>query len=68
MIIGVLTEIFPVFCLIIIAAVPIIIKSGNKLRRSYDKLNQIIPIMSSTLVFSRITGILFVIGFLIPII
>ena len=68
MIIGVLTQIFPIFCLIIIATVPLIIKSGHKLRHGYDKLNKIIPIMGSTLAFSRITGILFVTGFLIPII
>jgi len=68
MIIGVLTQIFPIFCLIIIATVPLIIKSGHKLRQGYDKLNKIIPIMGSTLAFSRITGILFVTGFLIPII
>ena len=59
---------FPIFCLIIIATVPLIIKSGHKLRQGYDKLNKIIPIMGSTLAFSRITGILFVTGFLIPII
>ena len=68
MIIGVLTQIFPIFCLIIIATVPLIIKSGHKLRHGYDKLNKIIPIMGSTLAFSRITGVLFVIGFLIPMI
>jgi len=31
----------------------------------YDKLINLIPIMSSTLYFSRITGVLLIVGFLV---
>ena len=66
-IIAVVFEIFPVFCLIILSTVPLIIKSGQKLKQNYDKLTNLIPVMSSTLYFSRITGALLVVGFLVNI-
>ena len=66
-IIAVVFEIFPVFCLIILSTVPLIIKSGYRLKQNYDKLTNLIPVMSSTLYFSRITGALLVVGFLVNI-
>ena len=67
-IIAVVFEIFPVFCLIILSTVPLIIKSGQKLKQNYDKLTNLIPVMSLTLYFSRITGVLLVVGFLVSIV
>jgi len=67
-IIAVVFEIFPVFCLIILSTVPLIIKSGYRLKQNYDKLTNLIPVMSSTLYFSRITGVLLVVGFLVNIV
>jgi len=67
-IIAVVFEIFPVFCLIILSTVPLIIKSGYRLKQNYDKLTNLIPVMSSTLYFSRITGALLIVGFLVNII
>ena len=67
-IIAVIFEIFPIFCLIILLTVPLIIRSGLKLKQNYDKLINLIPVMSSTLYFSRITGALLVVGFLVNII
>ena len=67
-IIAVVFEIFPVFCLIILSTVPLIIRSGQKLKQNYDKLTNLIPVMSSTLYFSRITGALLVVGFLVNIV
>jgi len=67
-IIAVVFEIFPVFCLIILSTAPLIIRSGLKLKQNYDKLTNLIPVMSSTLYFSRITGALLVVGFLVNII
>ncbi len=67
-IIAVVFEIFPVFCLIILSTVPLIIKSGQKLKQNYDKLTNLIPVMSSTLYFSRITSALLVVGFLVSIV
>jgi len=62
---AVIFEIFPIFCLIILSTVPLIIRSGLKLKQNYDKLINLIPVMSSTLYFSRITGALLVVGFLL---
>ena len=67
-IIAVIFEIFPVYCLIILLTIPLIVKSGQKLKQNYDKLINLIPVMSSTLYFSRITGALLVVGFLVNII
>tara|TARA_B110001454_G_scaffold182831_1_gene177554 strand:+ start:824 stop:1705 length:882 start_codon:yes stop_codon:yes gene_type:complete len=55
----------PVLCLISLAAVPIAINSIKKLKSSISDENKVIPAMKSTLMFSRISGGLFVIGFFI---
>ena len=41
------------------------IKSGIGLKKNYDSIDNLVPFMSSTLKFSRITGALFVVSFLI---
>ena len=64
-IVAIIFEIFPVFCLIILLTVPLIVKSARKLKQNYDELTKLVSVMSSTLYFSRITGVLFVIGFLL---
>ena len=64
---AVISEIFPISCLIILATIPLIIKSGHKLKQNYEELTNLIPAMSSTLYFSRITGALLVVGFLVNI-
>ena len=66
-IMAVISEIFPISCLIILATIPLIIKSGHKLKQNYEELTNLIPAMSSTLYFSRITGALLVVGFLVNI-
>jgi 1,4-dihydroxy-2-naphthoate octaprenyltransferase len=67
-VLAVFFEIFPIFCLLILLTIPLIIRSGLKLKQNYDKLINLIPVMRSTLYFSRITGVLFVVGFLVNII
>ena len=64
-IIGVTVNIFPVFSLISFLSIPLMIKSGFGLQKNYDSVENLVPYMSSTLMFGRITGTLFVIGFLI---
>jgi len=64
-VIAVFFEIFPIFCLLILLTIPLIIRSGLKLKQNYDKLINLIPVMSSTLYFSRITGVLLIVGFLV---
>jgi 1,4-dihydroxy-2-naphthoate octaprenyltransferase len=65
--IGVATNLFPILSLISYLAIPLMLKSGIGLQRNYDSIDNLVPYMSSTLMFGRITGVLFVIGFLIPI-
>ncbi len=62
---AIIIEVFPIYCLIILSTVPLVIKFGKKLKQNYGKLDKLLPIMSSTLVFSRVTGILLVVGFLL---
>ena len=66
-IVSVILDVFPLFCISILLTFPLIIKSGKKLKTSYNKLPGLISIMSSTLVFSRITGGIFFILSLIHI-
>ena len=65
-VIGVMLNYLPVLTLISLVSLPLIIKSGIGLQKNYDSVENLVPYMSSTLKFSRLTGILFVISFLIP--
>ncbi len=64
---AVVFEIFPIFCLIILSTIPLIIKSGHRLKQNYDELTGLVSSMNLTLYYSRITGALLVIGFLVSI-
>ena len=65
LIFGVYFEIFPYYCLISLLSIPLVISSGKKLKHSYNSVEKLVPVMGSTLAFSRITGTLFVIGFVL---
>jgi 1,4-dihydroxy-2-naphthoate octaprenyltransferase len=62
---GIFYEVFPIYCVISIAMFPLIIKAGLLLKQNFDNINNLIPTMSYAITFSRITGALFVIGFLL---
>lgn len=62
---GIFYEIFPIYCIISLAMFPLIIKAGLLLKQNFDDINKLIPAMSYTITFSRITGAIFVIGFLL---
>ncbi len=64
--IGVSVNLFPLLSLISLLSFPLMIKSGLGLQKNYDAIDDLIPFMSSTLQFSRLTGILFALSFLIP--
>ena len=66
-VIGILFNLFPLLSLICLLSFPLMIKSGLGLQKNYDSVNDLVPYMSSSLKFSRITGILFVLSFLIPV-
>jgi 1,4-dihydroxy-2-naphthoate octaprenyltransferase len=63
---GVMLEIFPVYSLISLVMLPLIIKVGYVLQKNFDDIEKIVSLMSKTIIFSRITGVLFVLSFLIP--
>ena len=65
--IGILFNLFPLLSLISLLSFPLVIKSGLGLQKNYNSVNDLVPFMSSSLKFSRITGILFVLSFLISI-
>ena len=64
-IVGVSLNLFPLISLITFLSIPLMIKSGFGLQKNYDSVDELVPFMSSTLMFSRITGALFVLSFLI---
>ena len=66
-ILGVSTSLFPTITLITFLSIPLVFKSGFGLKKTFDSVEKLIPYMSSTLMFSRITGALFVLSFLIGI-
>ena len=63
-VIGVSVSLFPFLSLITLLSFPLIIKSGLGLQKNYDAIDELVPYMSSTLKFSRITGVLFALSFL----
>jgi 1,4-dihydroxy-2-naphthoate octaprenyltransferase len=67
-IVGVFLGLFPVLSLISFFSIPLMIKSGCGLQKNYDSVDDLVPFMSSTLMFSRLTGVLFVIGFLVSLV
>jgi len=64
-IIGVSSNLFPLTSMICFLSAPLMVKSGFGLKKNYDSIENLVPFMSSTLMFGRITGVLFVVGFLI---
>lgn len=63
--IGVLINLFPLISMISFLSFPLVIKSGIGLQKNYDSIDNLVPYMYSTLMFGRVTGILFVTSFLL---
>ena len=63
--VGVITELFQLSSLIVFVGIPLMVKSGLGLKKNFDSTDTLFPFMSSTLMFSRISGSLLVIGFLV---
>ena len=64
-IVGISIGAFPILSFITLFSIPLMIKTGLGLKRNFDSIDELVPSMSSALMFSRITGVLFVISFLI---
>lgn len=65
---GMVIGAFPIFCMISFAAAPLIFIAGSRLKASLDDNAKFVPIMKSILFFSRLTGALFIVGFLAQIV
>ena len=59
------TENFPVYTLLTLFAIPLVVKSGRRLKSAYNDTKKMIEPMSTTISFSRICGALLILGFLI---
>ncbi|MFB5633887.1 MAG: prenyltransferase [Candidatus Nitrosomaritimum aestuariumsis] len=64
---GISLRIFPISAIIALIPIPLIIQAGLGLKKNYDQTDLLVPFMSKTLMFSRISGALFVVGLLIGI-
>ena len=65
-ILGVSSGLFPVLSLITFVGIPLAVRAGMGLKRHCDRIEDLVPFMSATLLFSRMTGSLLVASFLIP--
>ena len=63
-VLGVLTHFLPNLSLITLLTIPLLIKSGLGLKEDFDNIEKLVPIMSSCVLYSRVTGILLVLSFL----
>lgn len=63
-ILGISIGVFPLLSLITLFSLPLVVKAGLGLKRNFNSVSELLPSMSSTLMFSRITGTLFVLSFL----
>ncbi|MDE1841311.1 MAG: prenyltransferase [Thaumarchaeota archaeon] len=62
-----ISGIFPFITLITLATIPMTIRSGKSLIKNYENVEELVPVMQGFVTYSRITGALFVISFLIGI-
>ena len=62
---GVASGIFPVVSLMTLATIPIAVRAAIALKKNYDNINGLVPIMERFVTYGRITGALFVVSFLV---
>ena len=65
--IGVTAQILPIFSLITLFTIPLLIKSGQGLKQNFEDTEKLVPVMSSCVLYSRITGVLLLLSFLFSI-
>ena len=63
-ILGVFIGVFPILSLITLFSIPLVVKAGFGLKRNFNSVDELVPSMALTLLFSRITGALLVLSFL----
>lgn len=62
---GIFTHVLPIFSLITLLTIPLLIKAGLGLKQNFDNLDKIVPTMGSFVSYSRITGLLLILSFLL---
>ena len=62
---AVVLRFFPIISLITFVTIPIVIKSGMSLKQKFDQIEEFVPIMKNFVSYSRITGVLLVISFVV---
>ena len=62
---GIITQTLPILSLITLFSIPLLIKSGLGLKRSFDDVEKLVPVMASCVSYGRITGTLLVLSFLL---
>ncbi|MBM3903738.1 MAG: prenyltransferase [Thaumarchaeota archaeon] len=67
-IVGIIFDLLPVYSAMTFTTMPMVIKSSKKIKKSIDDLEQFIHTMKATVLYSRITGALFVISIVIAIV
>jgi 1,4-dihydroxy-2-naphthoate octaprenyltransferase len=67
-VLSILLGIFPVVTIITLATIPLAIRSGVSLKKKYNEVQELVPVMQGFVTYSRVTGVLFVVAFLIGII
>jgi 1,4-dihydroxy-2-naphthoate octaprenyltransferase len=61
---GTATHVLPIISLSTLLTIPLLMKSGLKLKQNFDDVDKIVPTMGSFVSYSRITGLLLVLSFL----
>lgn len=64
---SVILGVFPIISLITLSTIPLTIKFGISLKRHYQDVERLVPVMQGFVSFGRITGALFVISFVLDI-
>lgn len=65
---GIIYDLLPIYSAIVFTTIPLIIQSSKKIKKSIDGLEEFILTMKATVLFSRLTGTLFVISIIIAIV
>ncbi|MFZ1076994.1 MAG: prenyltransferase [Nitrosotalea sp.] len=58
-------RLFPAVSLVTLVTIPIVIKSGMALKQKFDQVEEFVPIMKNFVSYSRITGVLLVLSFVV---
>jgi 1,4-dihydroxy-2-naphthoate polyprenyltransferase len=58
-------HLFPIVSLVTLVTIPIVIKSGMSLKQKFDLIEEFVPVMKNFVSYSRITGVLLVVSFIV---